>query len=91
MDDHAVRLNRIETKLDKLTEAMAMIARVDEKLVAGSARIDRLEYRLDEQESDLDNVKSIVGYNTQSAKIAERFVWLMVSAIVGVVAYGFKI
>jgi cob(I)alamin adenosyltransferase len=91
MDDQSVRLNRIESKLDKLTEAMAMIARVDEKLVAGSARIDRLEYRLDEQESDLDNVKSIVGYNTQSAKIAERFVWLMVSAIVGVVAYGFKI
>lgn len=91
MDDQAVRLNRIETKLDKLTEAMAMIARVDEKLVAGSARIDRLEYRLDEQESDLDNVKSIVGHNSQSAKVAERFVWLMVSAIVGVVAYGFKI
>ena len=91
MDDHAVRLNRIETKLDKLTEAMAMIARVDEKLVAGSARIDRLEYRLDEQESDLDNVKGIVGYNSQSAKVAERFVWIMVSAIVGVVAYGFKI
>lgn len=91
MDDHAVRLNRIESKLDKLTEAMAMIARVDEKLVAGSARIDRLEYRLDEQESDLDNVKSIVGYNTQSTKVAERFVWIMVSAIVGIVAYGLKI
>ncbi len=91
MDDHAVRLNRIETKLDKLTEAMAMIARVDEKLVAGSARIDRLEYRLDEYEGDLDSVKGIVGYNSQSAKVAERFVWIMVSAIVGVVAYGFKI
>lgn len=91
MDDHAVRLNRIETKLDKLTEAMAMIARVDEKLVAGSARIDRLEYRLDEYEGDLDSVKGIVGYNSQSAKVAERFAWIMISAIVGVVAYGFKI
>ena len=91
MDDHAVRLNRIETKLDKLTEAMAMIARVDEKLVAGSARIDRLEYRLDEYEGDLDSVKGIVGYNSQSAKVAERFAWIMISAIVGVVAYGIKI
>lgn len=91
MDDQAVRLNRIETKLDKLTEAMAMIARVDEKLVAGSARIDRLEYRLDEYEGDLDSVKSIVGYNSQSAKIAERFAWLMISAVVGVAAYSLKI
>jgi len=90
MDDQAVRLNRIEAKLDKLTEAMAMIARVDEKLVAGSARIDRLEYRLDEQESDLDGVKSIVGYNSQSVKIAERFVWILVSAIVGIIMYGYR-
>jgi uncharacterized coiled-coil protein SlyX len=90
MDDQAVRLNRIETKLDKLTEAMSMIARVDEKLVAGSARIDRLEYRLDEQETDLDKIKNIVNYNAQSVKIAERFVWILVSAVVGLVMYGFK-
>lgn len=86
-----VRLNRIETKLDKLAEAMTIIARVDEKLTAGSARIDRLEYRLDEYEGDLDNVKSIVGYNSQSVKIAERFVWILISAIVGIVAYGYKV
>ena len=50
MDDQAVRLNRIENKLDKLAEAMTMIARVDEKLTAVNARTDRLEFRLDEYE-----------------------------------------
>jgi uncharacterized coiled-coil protein SlyX len=90
MDEQAVRLNRIETKLDKLTEAMTLIARVDEKLTAGAARIDRLEYRLDEQETDLDKVKGIVGYNSQSVKIAERFVWILVSAVIGLVMYGYK-
>ena len=89
--DYSVRLNRIETKLDKLTEALTMIARVDEKLTAGSLRVDRLEFRLDEQETDLDKIKGIVGYNSQTAKTAERFVWLLVSAIVGIVAYGFKV
>lgn len=88
--DYSVRLNRIETKLDKLTEALTMIARVDEKLTAGSLRIDRLEYRLDEQENDLDKIKEIVGYNSQSVKVAERFVWILVSSLVGIIAYGFK-
>ena len=88
--DYSVRLNRIETKLDKLTEALTMIARVDEKLTAGSLRVDRLEYRLDEQENDLDKIKEIVGYNSQSVKVAERFVWLLVSSLVGVIAYGFR-
>ena len=90
MDDQAVRLNRIEAKLDKLTEAMSMIARVDEKLVAGSARIDRLEYRLDEQESEIDTLKSYVGQNTQSVQSAERFVLVLVSAVVGLVMYGLR-
>ena len=82
-----MRLNRIEAKLDKLTEAMTMIARVDEKIMASQARTDRLEYRLDEQESDIDSLKSIVGYNTQSVKVAERFVWILVSSIIGLLAY----
>ena len=90
MDDQSARLNRIEVKLDKLTEAMSMIARVDEKLVAGAARIDRLEFRLDEQEADLDKLKSNVSQNTQSVKTAERFVWILVSALVGVIMYGYK-
>lgn len=90
-NDYSVRLNRIETKLDKLTEALTMIARVDEKLTAGSLRVDRLEYRLDEQEDDLDKIKEIVGYNSKSVKVAERFVWVLVSSLVGIVAYGFKV
>lgn len=87
MDDQAVRLNRIETKLDKLTEAMTMIARVDEKLSAVNARTDRLEFRLDEYEDDLDNIKGIVGYNTQTVKIAERFIWILISSIIGLATY----
>ena len=88
--DYSVRLNRIETKLDKLTEALTMIARVDEKLTAGSLRVDRLEFRLDEQENDLDKIKEIVGYNAQTGKVAERVVWILVSAVVGLVMYGFR-
>lgn len=86
VDDQAVRLNRIEAKLDKLTEAMAQIARVDEKIVASQARTDRLEYRLDEQESDIDSLKSVVGYNAQSVKIAERFIWILLTTLVGLVS-----
>ena len=87
MDEQAARLNRIEVKLDKLTEAMTMIARVDEKLTAVNSRTDRLEFRLDEYEGDLDNIKAIVGYNAQSVKIAERFVWILISSIIGLATY----
>lgn len=87
VDDQSVRLNRIESKLDKLTEAMTLIARVDEKLSAVNARTDRLEFRLDDQEGDIDELKAVTGHNQQSAKIAERFVWILISSIVGLATY----
>ena len=85
------RLNRIEQKIDKLSEAVIVIARVEEKLTASNARVDRLEFRTDEQEGQLDALKEVVGYNNQTAKMAERMLWLIVTSVVGVIAYGMKL
>lgn len=85
------RLNRIEQKIDKLGEAVTMIARVEEKLSANNARVDRLEFRADEQEGDIDSLKEIVGYNSQTARTAERFAWIVITAFIGVIAYTFKV
>ena len=60
-------------------------------MISAELRPELCRYRIDEYEGDLDSVKSIVGYNSQSAKIAERFAWLMISAVVGVAAYSLKI
>jgi len=84
------RLQRIENKLDKLSEAFTILARVEEKIMSSNSRIDRLEFRADEAERDMDKIKSIVGYNQQTVKVVERFAWILVSALVGVVMYYFK-
>ena len=54
MESHS-RLDRIELKLDKLTEAMVLMARTDEKVTALKddhdnmyERINRLSMKLDE-------------------------------------------
>ena len=89
-DTQEARLQRIENKLDKLSEAFTILARVEEKIMSSNARIDRLEFRADESERDMDNMKGIVGYNQQTVKVVERFAWMLVSALVGVVMYYFK-
>lgn len=81
------RLDRIEVKLDKLTEAVTAIARVEEKIHASSQKIDRLEYRLDVNEGDLDNLKSIVAQNAFTVKASERFFWIIFSAFVSLGVY----
>ena len=81
------RLQRIENKLDKLSEAFTILARVEEKIMSSNVRIDRLEYRADEAERDMDKMKGIVGYNQQTVKVVERFAWILVSSLVGTVMY----
>ena len=81
------RLARIEGKLDKLTEAVTSIARVEEKIYASTKRIDRLEQRMDGLEDDLDVTKSSVIANAGSVKFGERMFWIAVSTVVSLVVY----
>ena len=81
------RLARIEGKLDKLTEAVTSIARVEEKIYASTKRIDRLEQRMDGLENDLDVTKSSVIANAGSVKFGERMFWVAVSTVVSLVVY----
>ena len=84
------RLQRIENKLDKLSEAFTILARVEEKIMSSNTRIDRLEFRADEQERDMDKMKGIVGYNQNTVRVVERFAWILVSSLVGTLMYFFK-
>ena len=81
------RLDRIEQKLDKLTEAVSQIARVEEQLLSAFKRMDRHEKRLDDQEDDIRELEGVVLTNSSSVKNAERFFWIAVSACVSLIAY----
>jgi cob(I)alamin adenosyltransferase len=81
------RLQRIENKLDKLSEAFTILARVEEKIMSSNTRIDRLEFRADESERDMDKMKAVIGYNQNTVRIVERFAWILVSSLVGTVMY----
>ena len=81
------RLDRIEQKLDKLTEAVSQIARVEEQLLSAFKRMDRHEKRLDDQEDDIRELENVVMVNSSSVKNAERFFWIAVSACASLVVY----
>ena len=81
------RLDRIEQKLDKLTEAVSQIARVEEQLLSLFKRMDRHEKRLDDQEDELQQLNNTVLTNTQSVKAGERLVWLILATVASGLGY----
>jgi len=70
------RFDRLEQKIDKLTDAVTKIVRVEEQLISNNKRVDRLEIRMDTIEEDVRETNSV-------SKFAERLFWIVVTAAVG--------
>jgi len=71
-------------------EVVASLARLEERMDAVVQRVDRHEYRLDDQEQHTEVLTEKVNENTSSRNALERFVWLVVAAIASTVAYMFR-
>ena len=68
-------------------EAITNIVRLEEKIVAGNDRVDRLEFRMDQLEGEVDVIKSNVQKNDLFVKNSERLLWALVTAGISFVVY----
>ena len=66
------RLDRLETKIDKISEVLTMLARVEEQINGQNARLKRHEWRLDENEKKIEETAEQVAQNASTARTAEK-------------------
>jgi flagellar capping protein FliD len=85
-DQHEKRFDRIEEKLDKLSEAMVLIARTDEKLVAMEQKYAAQYDRMNRFSNKLDDIDKQLIENSQVIRNLSTFFWILVTAVVGAVA-----
>lgn len=84
------RLDRIENKLDKLTELVGSVIRIEEKQAAVSERLDMHERRLNRQSEKVDTIDSRVTRVEGSSGRNSWFVQLMQgSVLTGVIGLMF--
>ena len=81
MEDH--RLDRIEEKLDKLSEAVVCLARMEERLITIFNRLEKIEIRVDEVEAD-------TGRSKHTIRFFERIFWIILSSGVATAFWYFK-
>ena len=84
------RFDRLEVQIDKLTEVLTSVARVEEKLIGTDARLKRHEFRLDENEKKIEEVSETALTNQNTAKIGTAIVASLWTAVLGYVAYLFR-
>jgi len=76
-------LTRIEEKVDKLSEAVVELARIEERMVTVFKRLDSFEgvfSKLDNRINEME--KQAIGRG-QKIAFAERFFWMICTGAVG--------
>ena len=84
------RFDRLEIKIDRLTEVLTSIAVVEEQINDQNARLKRHEFRLDENEKKIEEVAETLATNSQVLKVGQGIVASIWAAILASVMYFFN-
>ena len=84
------RFDRLEEKIDKLTDVVTSLARMEERLIAHNERTDRLTQRVDEHDEDIKDLYDITRTNQGVAGFASKFFWLIIGGLVSLFFLSLK-
>jgi hypothetical protein len=82
----AVRLARIEEKLDKLADAMISIARAEEKLTHIEEKYNNQFERMNRFSEKLDRIEAQVQDNAGTVNMINKLFWVAIISIAGAIA-----
>jgi len=82
-ETQAQRLDRIEDKIDKLSDAMISLARAEEKLIAIEKNNHANFERMNRFSQKLDDIEDKVNANAHTVAIINKLFWVTIIAITG--------
>jgi uncharacterized protein Yka (UPF0111/DUF47 family) len=88
-ETQAQRLDRIEDKIDKLSDAMVSLARAEEKLIAIEKNNHSAVERMNRFSQKLDAIEKKVDENAHTVGLINRLFWVVIVAAAGAVASSF--
>jgi hypothetical protein len=88
-DSQFARLDRIEDKIDKMSEAIIHLARVEEKIADLEERREEQHDRLNRLSLKLDSIEFHLTSVVQKVDVLHKINWLIISAFVTAIAAQF--
>ena len=79
------RLSRIEEKLDKLSEAIICMARIEERMISVFKRLDRVDEGFNKSDKRMDELEQTSIKRGQTIAFAERLFWVILTGSVSLV------
>ena len=85
------RFDRIETKLDKLSEAMVSLARTEEKIMAMETDRSNQIQRMNRFSEKLDTIEKMCDDNARTVSTINKLFWLVATAVIAILVKEFMI
>jgi hypothetical protein len=82
-ENTASRLDRIEEKLDKLTDAMVAMARAEEKIINLQEDQYNMFERMNKHSEKLDEIERVCNDNHRTICIINKLFWVITVAVIG--------
>ena len=82
--DH--RLDKIEEKIDKLTDAMVSMARAEEKINSLQVENSKTYERMNKISAKLDDISYKVDENARTVSLVNKLFWVVIVAAAGAIA-----
>ena len=86
LETDSKRLDRIESKIDRLSETVVSLARVEEKVISLDKEAIRTNERLDKIDGRLEQVEERVGSNDVTVKVVNKVFWILLASVVAAAA-----
>ena len=80
------RLDRIEEKIDKLSETVISLARAEEKLIMLEDDRKTINERLNKHSDRIDDVETKVDETAITVKVVNRLFWVVMTSVCGALA-----
>lgn len=85
-DSTSARLDRIEEKIDKLSDAMILMARAEEKLIALEQKYGAQYDRMNKFSEKLDAIEKTVNSNAQTVTTINKLFWIAIASAAAAIA-----
>jgi hypothetical protein len=82
---------KLDKMLNRLDEALVRLTMMEERLAQNGRSLERAFNTIDELKTKTQTLETAHAVSQSKIGMNERVVWLIISAIVGVVTYSFKV
>lgn len=77
------RMDRIEAKIDKLSEVLVQMARVEERILNGEEQHKEIRSDIRKLNDKVDEMEKVVQKNQITVNIINRISWIIITGVVG--------